>query len=378
MKNTRALNPKNERAKREYLHFLKHAKGQSEQSLDGVIKAISRFESFNRYRDFKDFHHAQAVAFKQSLTTQASKVTGEKLSLGTARASLGQLKAFFQWLYGRPGYKSGFQFSDMEYFNLSDKDNRIAVARRQRSFPTLEQMQRVLETMPNSSVIDRRNRALIAFTMVTGARDGAIASLKLKHIDLEKGLVFQDAREVKTKFSKSFPTFFFPIGEGVLRTFTDWVLYLRKECLWGNDDPVFPATEVAVGATGRFEVDGIKRDHWSNATPIRLIFRRAFELAELPYFNPHSLRNMLVQLGEKSCRTPEEFKAWSQNLGHEKVMTTFFSYGVVDERRQGEIIHGLSSKSPGQNLELADWARAIVDAAASRGLPLNIGSKVPA
>jgi len=266
----------------------------------------------------------------------------------------------------------------MEYFNLSEKDNRIAVARRQRSFPTLEQMQRVLSKMPNGSVIERRNRALIAFTMVTGARDGAIASLKLKHIDLEKGLVFQDAREVNTKFSKTFPTYFFPLGEGVLRTFTDWVLYLRKECLWGNDDPVFPATEVVVGSTGRFEVEGIKRDHWSNATPIRLIFRRAFELAELPYFNPHSLRNMLVQLGEKSCRTPEEFKAWSQNLGHEKVMTTFFSYGVVDERRQGELIHGLGPKSSGPRMELADWARAIVDEAASRGLPFSIGSNAPA
>lgn len=114
---------------------------------------------------------------------------------------------------------------------------------------------------------------------------------------MEKGLVFQDAREVNTKFSKTFPTFFFPLGEGVLRTFTDWVLYLRKERLWDNDDLVFPATEIAVGSTGHFEVEGIKKAHWSNASPIRGIFRRAFELADLPYFNPHSLRNMLVQLG---------------------------------------------------------------------------------
>ncbi len=377
MKNTRALNPKNERVKREYLHFLKHAKGQNEQSLDAVIKAISRFESFHRYKDFKDFHHAQAVAFKQSLVTQVSKVTGEKLSLGTARASLGQLKSFFQWVCGRPGYKSGFQFSDTEYFNLSEKENRIATARRNRSFPTLEQMQKVLASMPDASVIERRNRALIAFTMITGARDGAVASLKLKHIDLEKGLVFQDAREVNTKFSKTFPTYFAPLGGGTLQLVTDWILYLRKDCLWGNDDPVFPATEIVVGETRRFEVEGVKRAHWSNASPIRKIFRNAFEIAGLPYFNPHSLRNMLVQLGEKSCRTPEEFKAWSQNLGHEKVMTTFFSYGVVDERRQGEIIQGLSQKPTVANLELSDFAKAFFNEAASRGFPLTQGSRVP-
>src|SRR6266850_441986 len=152
MKNTRALNPRNERVKRDYLHFLKQAKGQNEQTLDAVAKAISRFESSNRYRDFKDFHHAQAVAFKQSLVGQVSKATGEKLSLGTARATLGQLKVFFQWLCGRHGYKSGFQFADTEYFNLPGKDNRVATARRKKDFPTLEQMQKVLASMPAFSV----------------------------------------------------------------------------------------------------------------------------------------------------------------------------------------------------------------------------------
>ena len=67
---------------------------------------------------------------------------------------------------------------------------------------------------------------------------------------------------------------------------------------------------------------------WRNATAIRRIFQEAFELADLPYFNPHSFRKTLAALGEKLCRSPEEFKAWSQNLGHEKVLTTFISYGV--------------------------------------------------
>jgi hypothetical protein len=42
----------------------------------------------------------------------------------------------------------------------------------------------------------------------------------------------------------------------------------------------------------------------------------------------------LSQLGERLCRTPEEFKAWSQNLGHEQVLTTFSSYGQVAAERQ--------------------------------------------
>ena len=67
--------------------------------------------------------------------------------------------------------------------------------------------------------------------------------------------------------------------------------------------------------------------------------------AGLQYFNPHSIRNTLTQLGETVCQTPEAFKAWSQNLGHERVLTTFFSYGEVATRRQGEIIRILARDS---------------------------------
>jgi hypothetical protein len=45
-------------------------------------------------------------------------------------------------------------------------------------------------------------------------------------------------------------------------------------------------------------------------------------------------------MGERLCQTPEQFKAWSQNLGHEGVLTTLFAYGTVPEGRQREIMTG--------------------------------------
>ena len=162
-------------------------------------------------------------------------------------------------------------------------------------------------------------------------------------MDLIAGCVNQDAREVKTKFSKTFSTFFFPVGEEVREIVAEWVSYLRNEQLWGNDEPLFPATRVALGSNRQFAAAGLARKHWSNASPIRTIFREAFVSAGLPYFNPHSFRNTLVQLGQKVCKTPEQFKAWSQNLGHEKVLTTFLSYGEIECHRQGEIIRHLAT-----------------------------------
>jgi integrase len=90
-----------------------------------------------------------------------------------------------------------------------------------------------------------------------------------------------------------------------------------------------------------FVASGLDRKHWSNAGPIRKIFKDAFAAAGLPYFNPHSFRNSLALLGGQICKSPEAYKAWSQNLGHENVLTTFLSYGDVAPHRQAEIIRGL-------------------------------------
>jgi integrase len=349
----KTYNSENERIKRRYFAYLKEAKRQSEQTLDGVAKSLARFEDYTKYKDFKAFHHQQAVAFKNYLAEQKSKRSGKKLSKATLHATLANLKRFFHWLAGQPGYKSRFQYSDADYFNLSEKDVRVATAKREQKVPTLEQVKHVIANMPVSDEITRRNRALVAFALLTGARDSAIASMKLKHVDIVEGSIYQDAREVRTKFSKTFITYFFPVGDEIKAILVDWVKYLRDEKLWGNDDALFPSTLVQCGASLQFEVVGLKRECWSNASPIRKIFREAFERVGLPYFNPHSFRHMLVRHGQQICKTPEDFKAWSQNLGHEQVLTTFLSYGDVDCRRQKEIIGGLG-KSVIQTMSNAD------------------------
>ena len=180
--------------------------------------------------------------------------------------TLKPLRQFFIWLADQPGYKANIRYSDAEYFNLSKKDTRIATTQREGKAPTLEQVRHVIETMPSGNEIERRDRALVSFTLLTGARDSAIASMRLKHVDLKEGCVHQDACEVKTKFSKSFTTYFFFVGDEILEIVTDWVRFLREEKLWGNDDPLFPATRIALGASRQFEAAGLERANWSNAT----------------------------------------------------------------------------------------------------------------
>jgi len=338
-------NPDNERIKRKYARWLQEAEGYSEASVDQALAAIHRFEADTGYRSFKSFHIEAAIAFKRRLSGAKSEVTGKLLSKASLQAILNANRKFVHWLAGQPTYRRRISYGDSEYFRLSDNDTRIARAKREKHVPTIEQIRRVLQAMPSDTDIQKRDRALIAFTILTSARDGEIISIRLKHIDLAARRIVRNPSEMKVKRGKSFLTVFFPVGDDIQSIVEDWVRYLETELLLGPDDPIFPATKIGLDANRKFSVVGLDRKPWANAQPVRKIFRAAFEAVGLPPSNPHSFRDTIARLGEQRCKTPEEFKAWSQNMGHERVMTTFTSYGSVPEHRQAELIAALGQDS---------------------------------
>ena len=136
-------NVANTRIKREYFHYLREAMHRDETSIDAVAKALARFDDANEHKDFRKFKHEQAVAFKRKLDVDIAVRTGKPLSRATVNTALSMLRAFFIWLADQPGYKSKIAYGDADYFNLSDKDVRIANATRQRPVATLEQINRV-------------------------------------------------------------------------------------------------------------------------------------------------------------------------------------------------------------------------------------------
>ena len=344
-------NAANERIKRRYFAYLTGAHGRDEATVDAVAKSLARFEGYTKARDFCRFHREQAMAFKVRLADTPAERSGQKLSKATMLSTLRDLRAFFFWLADQPGFKSRIAHSDADYFNLSDKDATIARAQREKAVPTIAQVQHVLAVMPVATALERRDRALIAFAAITGARANALASFHLGHVNLAGGYVEQDARVVRTKFSKTFRTFFMLGCEGGLDIVAAWIGELEHDHLWGPADPLFPATLIGLDATGGFAAKGLARQGWATTTPIRDIFRRAFALADLPYFNPHSFRDMLVRHAMQLDLSPEEMKAWSQNLGHTDVLTTFTSYGAVPVHRQGDLIRSAGARRSGNGLD---------------------------
>lgn len=341
-------NPENERLKKEYEDALLHGRHRDPKTVRATWDAITGFEAFTRCADFRSFSPEQAKGFKAWLERQKG-AQGQPLSLPTMRARLAAVREFFSWLVVHPRYIRKVDGRAVAYLHLSDNANRAARASRERTPPTLKEVECVLQAMPCGSDVEKRDRAVVAFIALTGVRDDAAVSLKRKHVDVGARTVWQDPKCVRTKGRKGIVTRFvgqaLPLAEEIA---LDWIAHLDGSLGFGPNDPLFPKTQVeASGESLCFEARGLSRAHWANAQPVRAIFKRAFSAVGLPYANPHLLRNTLVRWGAKHL-TQYTFKALSQNLGHEHAMTTYNSYAKLSEGEQIEAIAAI-----GQEADLA-------------------------
>lgn len=335
---TRKRNEDNERIKRKYMQYLRGAKRRDHSTVDKAMDAILRFETYTKFKSFKRFRIEQAMGFVAMMEDQTNARTGKPLAKSTIAATLAALRNFFEWLAGQQGYKSKISYSDKDYFNLSLKASRIANHRADIPYPSLEQCWHLFQSMLDGSDIARRNKAFVAFLMITALRDGAASSLRLKHIDLVEGAVHQDARQVRTKFSKTFTTWFMPVRPEYREFFDEYVHWLREDQLFGPEDPLFPKPKMMIGNNGGFQSQGLSRDLYASANGLRVMFGNAFYAAGLPKFSPHSIRKTVTKWGQAQYRKPEALKAFSQNLGHESVVTTIDSYCPVSAEEQRRLI----------------------------------------
>lgn len=337
-------NTDNLRIKRKYLLWRKDARGIAEASLDKTAAAIAIYDSWLGGKDFRAFHAERARSFKRHLGGLRNERTGAPLSAATINGTLRELKAFFYWMADQSGYKSKISRADADYLTPDRKSENARRGTLWKPHPSPAQARHVIERMPTATVIERRNRAFMAFLFLTGSREGAAISLPLRNLDLTNGCVQFDGRHVDTKFGKSFSTGFYPFGTFAEQILTDWVAELIQDHLFSATDPLFPKTKIGVGASRRFEVLGISRTPWKSASSAAKIFKQAFADAGLPPFPPHRVRDTMSDLANEHCRTPEDYKAWSQNMGHDDVLTTFSSYGTVPPGRQMELMSRFRSR----------------------------------
>ena len=236
------IDPQNERLKLDYQDHLRHAEGLDHKTIDKVMSAIRQFEQCTKCKPFKRFNKHQAMAFKDWLDTARNSRTGKPLSKATIASTLRSVREFFRWASGQQGYKNAIGRNDWVYFRQARKDARVAQASTPRQVPSVEQVARAFEAMPSATSTNKRDKALVAMLMLTGARIGAVASLHLKHVDLDRQQVFQDPREVNTKAAKAMNTTFFPMGATYIDALADYITHLTQDLMFGPEDALFPKT----------------------------------------------------------------------------------------------------------------------------------------
>jgi integrase/recombinase XerC len=337
------IDPKNERLKLDYQDYLRHVDGLDHKTIDKVMTAIRQFETSTNCKPFLRFNKDQAIAFKDWLDTARNSRTGKPLSKATIGTTLRAVREFFRWAAGQKGYKSAIGRNDWVYFKQPRKDARAAQTSTPRQVPSVAQVEKAFEAMPFASSLQKRDRALVAMLMLTGARIGAAASLRLKHVDLERRHVFQDAREVNTKAAKTMNTTFFPMGGQFIDALSDYITHLTQDLMFGPEGALFPKAHVVRGPNG-FQVAGLSRRPFASTGPLNEIVKDVFAAVQLPRYTPHSFRHMLALHGDELCPTREKFKAWSQNMGHTNPLTTVSSYMPVSADAQREIILGLGEE----------------------------------
>jgi integrase len=349
-------NLKNEQIKRRYFGWLKDAEGFSPSTIGQIVRSISLWEDHVKAQDFRDFDVSAVKAFKKMLQEKTNAVTKQPLSVTTLHHHLVHLSEFYKWLSMQPGYKSKIGVTDAAYFQMDRKQTRIALHQPKRRTPTIDIIKKVVASIGAENEIDRRDQALMAFAFLTGMRIDAIISTPLGCIDTDSMKVSQNPTDgVRTKYAKTIPTTIFNFDESLVTVIKEWIGFLRKDKLFTDQDPLFPATTTEQEGFGSycFTADKLGSNFWKNTNSARMIFKKRLQAADLGYFNPHSFRRAAINIALSLCKTPAEFKAVSQNLGHENIATTMFDYAVLPEDEVERHVRNLTKKKLNNKEEIA-------------------------
>ncbi len=335
------VNVKNEKVKRSFFRYLKNADGCCDSTINNIENAVLLWQEFSKNEDFKLYNIDKAIEFKKWLAKREYR--GKQISLVTYHTYLRYLRKFFGWLVRETGYKSYIKRNAVDYLKVSEKEERIATQSTPRNYPSLDYVKKLVDSITPQNEIDTRDRALISFTLLSGMRDQAIATLPLGCFDTGKLTIIQNPRYgVETKFAKLIPTTIFPFDEKMLGFIIEWAEHLAARG-FGDQDPLFPRSKQEQGPDNlSFEASSeVEPIYWQGAGRIRGIFKKRARDAGLPYFPPHTFRHLAINLAFKACKDGEQIKAISQNFGHEHIATTLSVYGNYDPLRLTEIIKGM-------------------------------------
>lgn len=321
--------------------WIKYAGRYDPKTVNAHLISIRAFEVFVGGKPFVDLTREDAAAWRDHII----RSRGDDLSLGTLRQRVSHLRLFFGWLSKQPHYAHLAALPDYVVLPRRFQAKSETVPR---AFPTIDEAAEMLDRMSSATLKDRRARALFAFAFISGFRADALTTVRLHHVDMTGHRVRHDGKLMRTKNGKSFISNWFPRTEPFRQVFEDWVMEIEELGL-GPDDALFPGLRALSQARtpNREPIPPM-----ASAAAVTEAFRLASSDAARRY-SPHAARHTLVHLGDQICRTSEERKAWSLNLGHSSEAVTWTHYGKVNDERKDAIFEAFEDNAPTTSDEIS-------------------------
>ena len=315
-----------------YRNYLREVKANSESTLN---RRRSQLRHLLEWADAIPLSQAHKIRprFPTYLEDARNDGRDKPLASSSQRANCGVARRFFHW--AKRKFPRRYKDITPLWIDSLQGPRKVSNATDRDPF-TIADLHAILDVSPKK-LIERRDRAAIAFLFLSGARDGAFVSLPIHAIDLDVLKVQQmPCLGVNTKYEKSATTYLLNIPNllGVVR---DWDQLVRDDlppnALW-----YATLTRDGTGFTGKTQPGS------SRAAAVREGLQTLCQRANIPYRCPHNLRHGHAVYAIQRCKTMADLKAVSQNLMHESVVTTEKIYGGLPNDTVKNRIDALTNK----------------------------------
>lgn len=319
------FNPKNERMKYKYRVHLKRIGRKDDKTMIEELKHLRGYEVYKDFQDFAGFNEEVADKYINYLLR-------DDFSLSYINDNLRVLRAFLNWLRNQRGYKSKISYNHIEYLGLTNNQRKTAKAPEYKKAYKYQQILTVIRNMPERTLIERRNKAILSLQALCCMRVSELRTIKIKNIIEEDGcyFVYANPKDMQIKYAKLRQANFLPLPDDIKQNIISWRDYLIGQGFKENA-PLFPQIPATFNQHNLLETH-LTMNEIKSDTTFRDIFRRAFEAAGIAYINPHSFRHTLARFAEK--QSPEFLNAVRQSLGHSSIDTTLDSYGRLSNQEQ--------------------------------------------
>jgi integrase len=318
-----------------------------EKTIVKHLAAIRYFEQFLSGKSFSKLRIDDFAAVRDDLKRRANVTSEDKISASSIKHTISYLGSFFDWLTGQEGFRR-LPRDFRGYLAVPKAVIAKSAQTKQKDFPSIEEAEHLLLDMPSCTLVEMRSRAIFALAFLGALRADTLASLRLRHVQIEQRLIIQDGAASRTKAGKSINISWFPIAKIFGEVVVKWIERLRM-LGFQDDDALFPDTKWL-----KHKVELAKQIPIMSTTyAVTDAFKVASRGLTVPY-TPHAAKHTIGAERDARPLTHQERKAWSLNMGHETEQITERHYATMPEDQRFEVLENIGTDRASDIPEMTD------------------------